>query len=127
MSEKPKLMMLYICKDCGLLLMRPDKKYELFDSSELKPNGWYDGNGNGEQEFAYFICPSCGNNSDIDNDYAESSEGKLSPIELPISLAPTLIKLWYKKRDAEVDTHDYEYGIPLEDEEAQTLLLEYLL
>jgi len=123
---EPQAMMLYICKNCNLLLMRPDKKFEVFDSSELKPNGWYEENGDGEQEFAYFICPICGNNTDEYPDDAAMTSQPLSSIVLPISLAPTLIKLWYKKKDADVmDT--YRYGIPLDDAELRDLIVEYML
>jgi len=115
-------MMLYMCKQCNILLMKPDKKFELFDSSELKPDGWYAENGNGEPEFAYFICPICGNNTD---EYT-AADCLLSSITLPIKLAPTLIKLWYKKRDVDVmDT--YEYGIPLDDAELRDLIVEFML
>ncbi len=128
----PTQMKLYICKDCELLLMRPDMKFELFESSELKPNGWYDRSGNGEEELAYYICPSCGNNSDDDGE----TEHKLDSILLPISAAASLIKLWYKRRDAEkkkmlqeADNHadNYCYGIPLDDPEIPEVVLEHLL
>jgi hypothetical protein len=102
--------------------MRPDKKFEVFDSSELNSTGWYEEHCNGETEFAYFICPICGNNTDE----GTAADCLLDSIFLPLKLAVDLIKLWRRKKDADV-MDVYEYGIPLDNAELRDLIVEYML
>lgn len=115
-------MNLYICKDCNLLLLRIEKRFFAYESATLKEDGWYTGTGITDTNFDVYKCPECGEDS--------SEHGKLDYITLPIETAQSLIKLW-KELDAKpVDSKSYskyEYGIPLDEPELPSVIVEKLL
>lgn len=116
-----KTMYLFICPDCKILLMRPEKRYIMYNYSELEKNGKYEDERNNEPlTFDAYVCPECGNATGENNE-------QLKKIVVPIARSTELITLWTALlEDAAVVGEDC-WGIPLDNSALREILLEELI
>lgn len=119
--NKVKMMTLYICSSCDILLIRPDVKESTYNSTKLNELGEYESLRDGDCYFEYYQCPRCGLCSE--GDLNTGNEVYFKKIVIPISVAKALIKLWNSldKKD------EVRYGIPLDNPDLKGLLVEELL
>ena len=121
----PTAMMLYICPNCNLLLMKIEKKYATYHRAVLHKDGWYVDMGydnDNESDFDYYVCPLCGLHAD------EDDGDHLKSITLPVSVAEQLIKLWEDFRGSDKNyTGDYDHGLPMDTDGLKEILVEGLL
>lgn len=117
---KKKTMYLYICPDCKILLMRPEKRYYVYNFSGLTKNGEYEDERNNEPDFDAYVCPSCSNSTG-------ENDSELKQIVVPIARSTELITLWTALlEDAGVLGEDC-WGIPLDNSALREILLEELI
>jgi hypothetical protein len=115
-----KDMTLYICPDCKVLLMRPEKRYTMYNYSELAKSGEYEDERNNEPHFDAYVCPSCGKATG-------EGDAQLKTIVVPIACSTELITLWSALlEDAAVLGEDC-WGIPLDNPALKEILLEELI
>jgi|MudIll2142460700_1097286.scaffolds.fasta_scaffold01605_18 hypothetical protein len=125
---KEKTMYLYICPDCKILLMKPDKRYYLYASTNLARYGVYvSGNSSeelSEENFDAYVCPLCGNTT-----HEGEGTSVLKEVIIPIKRAEELISLWREKYYTIPAREDrcVEWGIPLSDPRLKEILLEELV
>lgn len=115
-------MTLYICPDCKILLMRPEKKWIEYNYSELQEDGVYKDEYDNEPFFDAYVCPSCGNTT-----HEGEGDSVLKEIVIPIILAKELLALWSKYNTVPVVDELYTWGIPLSDSRLKEILTEELL
>ena len=125
---KEKTMYLYICPDCKILLMKPDKRYYLYASTNLDKYGVYVSeefsDEFSEENFDAYVCPLCGNTT-----HEGEGTSVLKQVVVQIRRAEELIKLWREKYNtipASIDIHAAS-GIPLSDPQLKEILLEELV
>ena len=121
---KEKTMYLYICPDCKILLMRPEKRYYVYNYSGLTKNGEYEDEDHNEESFDTYVCPSCGNTT-----HGREGESVLRQVVVQVRRAEELINLWREKYCTIPAREDrcVEWGIPLSDPRLKEILLEELV
>jgi hypothetical protein len=117
-------MSLYICKRCNVLLIQIDGRYVEYTCETLHEEGEYmNSHDASEHEFDYYLCPMCSGIS-IEK---EGRDLTLHALLLPVSLARTLLQVWIKNKVSASTKIQWLYGLPLDEVEVKTLLLEYLI
>jgi DNA-directed RNA polymerase subunit RPC12/RpoP len=118
MTDK-KMMTLYICTGCNLLLTSIEKRYHVYYDCYLDNAGEYIDDFTNDQELDAYVCPECGNTYVLDtNNFTD-----MKSIVLPLSLAKKLNSIFSSLSQEE----KRRSGIPLANQTLKELLTEYLL
>lgn len=126
MTTQEKKVVLYICTECNLLLLRIDKKYVEYARSNMdKDTGEYIADDYSDNEFDYYLCPEC---CGVESTISHRGEGAKTLKQILVSkeTCTKLDALW-SDISCEDPEDAYPSGIPLDNQELKEILVEQLI
>lgn len=130
---KQRMVWLYACKQCKILLITIDKRFFVYERATMDSEGKYSRVlGEDDEEFDRYLCPLCSNTEYDSFDAHGEMVGTpgLEKIELTQSACEELFRLHKKLKEAntsEEDSYAYDVGIPLSNIELKQLLTEHMI